>query len=60
MKQEIRKRKNELLKQSINLRNYALDFDGKKSIEIREKQDEVYNRWKFYSNMIKEMEKHNG
>lgn len=57
MKKEIREKRNQLLKESINLRELAFDFEGNKSIEIRKKQDETYNKWKFYTNMIKEFEK---
>lgn len=57
MKREIREKRNEFLKESVKLRNLALDFKGEKSFEVRKKQNEIYNKWKFYSNIIKEMEK---
>lgn len=57
MKKEIREKRNELLKESIKLRGVALDFDGEKSNGLRKKQDEIYKKWKFYTNMIKEFEK---
>lgn len=57
MKKEIRQKRNELLKESVKLRGVALDFEGQKSIELRKKQDATYNKWKFYDNIIKQIEK---
>ena len=39
------------------MRNIANEIGGKKSFEIREEQDKVYHKWKFYNNIIKEIEK---
>ena len=38
---------------SINTENYS------RSVEIRNKQNEVYKKWKFYNRLRKEMEKEN-
>lgn len=54
---EIREERNRLCKQSKLLREKAFDaksFDV--SMKIRENQNQVYNKWKFYDNMIKTME----
>ena len=39
------------------LRSLAGDIHGKKSHELRDKQDEVYKRWKFYSEILKANDK---
>lgn len=57
MKREIRDEREKLYRESLRMRNLANEISGKKSFEIREEQDKVYHKWKFYTNMIKEFEK---
>ena len=49
------KRRNELLRQSKVLRGILLDTDLEfdKYHRMRMKQEDMYQRWKFYNNIIK-------
>lgn len=60
MKREIRDEREKLYRESLKMRQIANETSGKKSFEIREAQDKMYNKWKFYTNMIREMEKPTG
>ena len=55
----IRNKREELRKKSVGLREIAIDETADNSIEIRDKQDEIYNRWKFYDKVIKSVERVN-
>ena len=59
MKKEIREKRHDLYRKSLKLRDLSNSFDGEKSYEIRKKQDEIYNKWKFYNNIIKADDKIN-
>lgn len=54
----IRDKRNTLRITSTNLRRVAMDSD--KTIiytDLRNKQDDVYNKWQFYDNLIKNIER---
>ncbi len=54
----VRVKREELRKKSTGLREVAFDLeDKKKTDELRSKQDDTYKRWKFYDNLIKNIEK---
>ena len=57
MNREIRDVRDKLRKQSITLRNLANETSGEKGFEIRDKQNQVYNKWKFYTNILKANDK---
>lgn len=57
MIRELRKERERLKKQSINLRDLAFDAKGEKVNKLREQQNDKYNQWKFYDNFIKAQEK---
>lgn len=56
MKREIREKRRNLLITSRELRRIAFDAD-EKGFELRRKQNEIYNKWLFYDNLIKTCEK---
>lgn len=55
----LKKYRNELLKKSMFLRGKSLNIgtDYKRGMEIVKKQKMYYEKWKFFDNYIKEMEK---
>lgn len=55
----LKKYRNELLKQSMFLRGKSLDVgtDYEKGIKIVKKQKMYYEKWKFFDNYIKQIEK---
>lgn len=55
---EIRKKKNDLVKESTILQKERFNdkLTKKKSKEIGEKQNEVYEKFKFYNSFIKTIE----
>lgn len=55
----IRDKRDKLRVTSIGLRETSHNADYLKSIEIRDKQDEVYMKWQFYDNLIKNIERGN-
>jgi hypothetical protein len=57
MNREILDKKDKLYRKSVALRSLALDCKSVKAKEILEKQDDVYKRWKFYSNILKANDK---
>ena len=58
MNKTISHKKNELFKESILLREEAGKIDNfDKSMNVRKKQDDVYKRYQFYTNMIKANDK---
>ena len=57
MKREILDKKNKLYKESTKLRLLALETDKPKGKELRKRQDEVFKRWKFYSEILKANDK---
>ena len=61
-KNDLYKKRNSLLRESIFLNSVSKEEKMKKgrSIDIKNKQNEVYRKWKFFDNFIKEMEKENG
>ena len=60
MKRDVREKKERLYKESLLLRLEASNTgDYDKSIELRKKQDKLYKKWLFYSNIIKQMDKTN-
>ena len=55
---EIRDARTKLYRESLELKDlYSKIDDYDKSTECRQKEIEVYNKWKFYHNLIKTMEK---
>ncbi len=59
MNKDIRKKRYELLIKSKNLRELSTMQKYEKGKELRDKQDEIYKKYKFYDNIIKSMEKNN-
>ena len=57
MKNDIRKRRNELRIKGVNLSKLAFDVHKDKAISIRKEQNETYKRWQFYDKLIKTVEK---
>jgi hypothetical protein len=57
VKREILDKRNELYEKSLKLRGLAKDCNSKRSIDLMKKQDELYKRWKFYSNILKANDK---
>lgn len=55
----LKKYRSELLKHSMFLRGKSLNIgtDYNRGIEIVKKQKMYYEKWKFFDNYIKEMEK---
>ena len=61
MNRKILDRKHELYTQSSNLRQAARDLEDIDKVKsIRKKQDEIYKRFVFYSNIIKANDKIKG
>lgn len=59
MNKDIRKKRYELLIKSKNLRELSTMQKYEKGKKLRDKQDEIYKKYKFYDNIIKSMEKSN-
>lgn len=60
MKRDVREKKERLYKESVLLRLEASNTgDYNKSMELRKRQDKLYKKWLFYSNIIKRMDKIN-
>lgn len=59
MKKEIRDKRKKLLKESLRLRDLANETPGEKGFEIRDNQNDVYHKWKFYDGIIKADDKIN-
>lgn len=59
MNKDIRKKRYELLIKSKNLRELSTMQKYEKRKKLRDKQDEIYKKYKFYDNIIKSMEKNN-
>ena len=60
MKRDVREKKERLYKESVLLRFEASNTGNyDKSIELRKRQDKLYKKWLFYSNIIKQMDKTN-
>ena len=57
MESEIRKTRDNLLKQSKNLREMSSRIEGEKGFKIREKQDEIYKKWNFFDTLLKTEDK---
>lgn len=57
MNMEIYKKRNELLRKSLGLRNSSNVISYKKGEELRKEQDKVYRKWKFFDEYIKEFNK---
>lgn len=58
MNRAILDKKYELYKKSKSLRETTLDIEDKeKVLELRKKQDDMYKRFQFYSNIIKANDK---
>jgi hypothetical protein len=55
----VRTKKEELRKKWSALREIALDEKHDNAMKIRYKQDEIYNKWNFYDNLIKSIEREN-
>lgn len=55
----LRERKQELYRESINLRgkSYMFDDNFEMSEKIRKRQTKIYERWKFYDGYLKAKEK---
>ena len=53
----VRVKREELKNKSVFLSSIALDEKSDNHKEIRRKQDEIYSKWLFYDNFIKNMEK---
>lgn len=51
------KKRNELLRKSVGLRNASNKSDYKKSRELIKEQDKAYKKWKFFDEFIKELNK---
>ena len=57
MKNDIRKKRNELRIKGVNWSKLAFDVHKDKAIMIRKEQNETYKRWQFYDKLIKAVEK---
>lgn len=57
MKDNVYKKRNELLRKSVGLRNASNKSDYKKSRELIKEQDKAYKKWKFFDEFIKELNK---
>ena len=59
MKREIREKRNKLRETSIRMKKAAweCDFDEIKNLELREKQNDQYKRYKFFDGFIKANDK---
>ena len=51
------KKRNELLRKSVGLRNTSNKSGYKKGEELRKEQDKAYKKWKFFDEFIKELNK---
>ena len=56
----VRVKREELRKKSVSLKGMALDEKSDKIDEIRYKQHELYEKWDFYNNLIKSIERMEG
>lgn len=54
IKKEVRLEREKLKKQSINLRELAKDVEYEKSLKLREEQNKIYQKWKFYDFILKQ------
>ena len=55
-----REREYRLLKESTILQGAYMNVGNyEKSVQLQKKQNEAYNKWKFYNRLRKEMEKEN-
>lgn len=59
MKRSVRDTRENLRKESIKLRNLANETPGEKGIKIRDNQNDIYHKWKFYDSIIKANDKIN-
>lgn len=59
MRREIREKRHKLYQDSVRLRDCSNEGKGEHTFKIREKQDEVYKKWKFYDEIIKANDKIN-
>jgi hypothetical protein len=59
VKRSVREKRFKLLNESKLLQEALFDTEPDKMKEAKKKQDDVYKKWKFYNNIIKEIEKKN-
>ena len=58
MRKSVRDTRHDLYRKSVKLRELAQDCSTvSRSFEVRDEQNKIYNKWKFYTNIIKEIEK---
>ena len=58
LSREIRNKRNQLYDMSHNLQILALyEKNYEKGRKLKEEQNKVYKRWKFFDGLIKQMEK---
>lgn len=55
----VREKREELRKNWAMLKALALDEKNDNTMSIRNKQKEVFNKWDFYDNVIKRVERKN-
>lgn len=56
MNNNIRKKRNELLKKSIGLRNLTMEEKNQNVDKTRKDQNRIHSKWEFYDKFIKAIE----
>jgi hypothetical protein len=55
MNRSVREKRNELRKNWRKLQGLSIDKTSGDTMKIREKEQKVYDKWKFYNELIKRM-----